>query len=124
MSRATRVAPESKVMPAASYSDLRCPAPSPSSKRPSARVATPAASRAVSTGWRKSLLSTNVPVCSRCVAIAAAVAPANGETEGTRWSGKASTSNPAASTACAKARIWVPARGNGAANPKRSRRVW
>ena len=43
-----------------------------------------AASRAVSVGWRKSLLHTSEPLCNRVVATAAAVAPANGDTEASR----------------------------------------
>src|SRR5205823_5915189 len=61
-SRSTLAPPASKPRPAWSYSALMCPAPRPSSSRPSVRRSTAAASRASRTGWRESLLSTAVPI--------------------------------------------------------------
>ena len=49
------------------------PAPSPSSSRPSVSMSIVAASRASSTGWRRSLLSTFVPTLRLLVASAALI---------------------------------------------------
>ena len=68
---ATRTAGGSNRIPASSYSCFMWPAPRPSSSRPPVRRSTVAASRARTTGCRKSLLITSVPSRSRSVTSAA-----------------------------------------------------
>ncbi len=105
-SRATRVAPSSKPMPTDSYSGelIVEPAPRPSSTRPPESASSARTSRATSAGWRKSLLSTSVPIRKAEVASAATPRAANGARHPSmRWSGTVSTENPEFSTSRASA---------------------
>ena len=103
--RAARTPGGANGIPARSYSRRAKPAPRPSSKRPPERSASAAASRARTTGWRKSLFRTRGPTRTRSVApatiaqaVSGAIAPA------TRWSPTVIEANPSDSTRAASAR--------------------
>src|SRR5436190_9909450 len=81
------------------------PAPSPSSSRPSVNRSTTAASRANTTGCRKSLFITSVPTRMRSVASAAATSAESDENmPSMRWSAISKVSNPADSARLALVR--------------------
>ena len=98
VNRSTLTAPRSKSKPTCSYSDRMLPAPRPSSHPPFVRRSTAAASRATSTGWRRSLFRTFVPTRSCFVASAAIASAGTGAMRSVRWSGKVSVAYPSAST--------------------------
>jgi hypothetical protein len=78
-------------MPAVSNSHFMCPAPRPTSSRPSTSRSVVAISLASSAGFQNSALSTKVPSRIRLVASAAATSKGNGATV-PRWSAAKSTS--------------------------------
>jgi hypothetical protein len=89
-------------IPASSNSAFMCPAPSPSSRRPSVSRSAVTASRTSSAGFQKHAFSTYVRSLIRRVTMPAATSAANGAAM-PRWSGAARKSKPSPSARSAAA---------------------